>query len=64
MASKKFNYWINPKKPNYAYRGAYTHDFLDGERVFVLFTLLKNGKVHHVSFESHQMAKALGWKKS
>lgn len=34
-----------------------------GERIFELHFEQRNGKVHRISFESHEKAKAAGWKK-
>lgn len=44
------------------YRGVYVRDS-KGERNFVLVGIRKNGTVHTVTCESHEMAKAAGWKK-
>lgn len=44
------------------YRGMYLHDG-SGERNFVLTRLMRNGKVHAVTCESHEMAKHAGWQK-
>lgn len=46
-----------------AYKGSYAKD-ARGERVFVLFRVLNNGRVHAVSAESAAMAKAAGWVKA
>lgn len=54
--------WTNKKKHgNRKYKGKY--DRLNGERVFVLVGYIKNQRLHTVTFESHQMAKSMGWKK-
>ncbi len=44
------------------YKSQYLRD-VKGERVFVLSTLKRDGTVHSVTFESWQMAKAVGWLK-
>lgn len=51
-------FWKNRKYPG-TYRGSYARD-KDGERIYVL---KKEGGGRRITFESHEAAKALGWKK-
>jgi hypothetical protein len=44
------------------YVGGYERD-KDGERVFTLKRKKRNGKTHKVTYESHEKAKDIGWKK-
>lgn len=57
-------HWTNKKYGKDVYEGKYVRD-ADGERIFIVFAYIaKTNKIHHVSFESAQAAKALGWVKS
>lgn len=51
--------WKHKKYKN-EFKGSYR--FSSGEREFIL-TGIVSDKVRNISFESHQAAKSLGWKK-
>lgn len=65
----KKSIWRHKKYGKRNYEGRYTH--VSGERIFFLtgYVQLKVkklklvGRIHNVTFESPQAAKALGWKK-
>lgn len=52
--------WTNTKFGKKEFRGNYTRITKSGERNFVLTAI--EGK-REITFESYQMAKAMGWKK-
>lgn len=51
--------WTHKKYGKRNYKGSY--DFKSGEREFKLVGKDSKGKIHIISFESWQAAKALGW---
>lgn len=53
--------WVHCKYKARKYMGRYR--YAHGEREFILTALLRNGKTHTISFESHNAAKGLGWRK-
>lgn len=57
--------WSHSKFKARTYSGSYEEVALkkskSKERIFVLTSLLKNGKLHSVSFDSHEAAKKSGW---
>lgn len=53
--------WKHKKYKSRTYFGRYAQAF--GERVFILTCFLRNGQFHNITFESHEAAKSLGWKK-
>lgn len=60
MAKSKL-VWTHSKFPGRGYRGSYTRDGY-GERSFLLiYDFPKSPKVHRISFESPEAARALGW---
>lgn len=63
----KWKYSKNKRMKGRTYVGGYewVHVKKAGavERVFVLSAVLRTGRTHRVTFESHNAASALGWKK-
>ena len=60
---RKPSQWKHTEKnPTRTYVGKYSRSLGD-ERIFELSSALKNGKIHTISFESHEAAKRVGWKK-
>ena len=59
---RKPSIWNHKKYGKKEYTGRYGFDMKTG-RVFVLMGKLSNGKDNNIVFESHESAKALGWKK-
>ena len=60
--------WTNPKYKNRVYHGTTAHFSAPKvqqyvEQVFILISLLKNGKVDVRTFNSHWDAMKLGWVK-
>lgn len=53
--------WTHKKYRSRKYVGHYR--IVSGEREFVLTALKRDGKLHNVTFESHEAAKELGWKR-
>lgn len=53
--------WMHKRYGKTKFHGRYT--MVEGERVFVLTGVSKNGKVKNVTAESWQMLKAGGWYK-
>lgn len=54
--------WKLKKFKSRRYIGRYIYD-RNNERTFVLECLLRSGRKHRISFESHEAAKMVGWKK-
>ncbi len=57
---RKKSTWMSPKHKTRVYVGTYRYAY--GEREFVLKSIIK-GQQHNVTFESHEAAVKLGWKK-
>ncbi len=63
--------WSHHKYSNREYAGSYQRVEVEDkntkvvfeDRIFVLTAFLKNKKPHVLEFESHQMAKSMGWVK-
>ena len=53
--------WKHKKYRGRIYFGRYRYD--RKERVFVLTAVLRTGKKHNITFESHEAAKDSGWRK-
>ena len=57
---RKYKIWHHKKYKNRNYIGAYRRA-INGERELVL-TCTRNGRQHNIVFESHEAAKAQGWR--
>lgn len=58
----KAAYWRHPKQKR-VYQGSYGFESKTKSRAFILIATLKTGKEHAIAFESHEAAKAAGWRK-
>lgn len=58
MARKKLP-WTHKKYGKRQYFGFYVRT--NGERILWLEATLKNGRAHHVAYESHEAATRDGW---